>query len=554
MIRKNEPLTPSPRDQFILIFVAAGLIHVLEDAFHNVPDPDYSVVTFIFCIMLIIYPLLLLFWMISIHTRLLPSRSRNYMFAAALLMILYLGLRAFRYRIADSPIGLRYGWYAYYVPMILMPTLFLMVCIRSGKGANTKFNERLLLIPAVLLAVIVMTNDLHHGVFVPKPETFVLIGSGGTYTYTILFYLIYAWIILSIIIGVVILLKECGRGHDKKTLTEVIGVIVIWMILLQLHNLKRLFEFIPPWETPEINIFSIIAIFEICIRKRLIPYNENYPGFFSKLPMPVMITDKEYAPVYRSAGDMDPDREQLEKSLKEAVYIGTDHKLSGKSINGGFAFWIEDESEVVRANEKLREANELLESENTLIEYENKQKEENAYVSSRHHIYHDIAEKMYPYQTRIRDMLSDIKPGDPDFREAIAYVSVLNAYVKRKTNFLLLASEADKISMNELYLAISESGRYLSYIGLKTSVEESRTKEELPAEALIALYDSFEILAESMIGEGKLLMVSFTPDGLKLACDIKKLPPAEVPAYFETNISEDIFYITLRIPTGGEAG
>ena len=49
-------------------------------------------------------------------------------------------------------------------------------------------------------------------------------------------------------------------------------------------------------------------------------------------------------------------------------------------------------------------------------------------------------------------------------------------------------------------------------------------------------------------------MVSFTPDGLKLACDIKKLPPAEVPAYLETNISEDIFYITLRIPTGGEAG
>ncbi|MCR4584951.1 MAG: hypothetical protein K5686_04435 [Lachnospiraceae bacterium] len=539
---------------FILIFIAAGLVHILEDFFHNVPEPDYSLVTFIFCLMLIVYPLLLLFWILSIRTRLLPSRSRSYMFAAALLMILYLCLRAFRYRIADSAIGLRYGWYAYYVPMILMPTLFMMVCIRSGRGANTKFNERLLLIPAVLLAAVVMTNDLHHAVFVPKPDTKVLIGSGGTYTYTFLFYMIYAWIILSIIIGVALLLKECGRGHDKKTMTEVIAVIVVWMILLQLHNLKRSIEFIPPWETPELNIFSIIAIFEICIRERLIPYNENYPGFFSKLPMPVMITDKAYEPVYRSAGSMDPDREQLEDALKASIYIEEELKLSGKSINGGFAFWIEDESEVIRANEMLKEANELLESENTLIEYENKQKEENAYVSSRHHIYHDIAEKMYPYQKRIRDMLSDIKPGDPDFREAIAYVSVLNAYVKRKTNFLLLASEADKIAMNELYLAISESGRYLSYVGLKTSVEESGTKAELPAEALIALYDSFEILAEGMIGEGKLLMVSFTPDGLKLACDIKKLPPAEVPAYLETNISEDILYITLRIPTGGEAG
>ena len=537
---------------FILVFVSAGLVHVLEDVFHNVPDPDYSLVTFIFCLMLIVYPLLLLFWMISIRTRLLPSRSRNYMYAAAVLMILYMCLRAFRYRITDSPTALRYGWYAYYIPMILMPTLFMMVCVRSGKGANTKFNERLLLIPAVFLATVVMTNDLHHGVFVPKPDTQVLIGSGGTYTYTFLFYLIYAWIILSIIIGVAILLKECGRGHDKKTMLQVIAVIIIWMLLLQLHNLKRLFAFIPPWETPELNIFSIIAIFEICIRKRLIPYNENYSGFFSKLPMPVMITDKGLAPVYRSAGGMDAERKQLEDALKGSVYIEEDHKLSGKSINGGFAFWIEDESEVIRANEMLKEANELLESENTLIEYENKQKEENAYVSSRHHIYHDIAEKMYPYQTRIRDMLNDIKPGDPDFKEGIAFVSVLNAYVKRKTNFLLLASEADMISMNELYLAVSESGRYLSYVGLKTSVEESGADAEFPAEALIALYDSFEILAEAMIGEAKLLMVSFTSDGLKLACDMKKLPATEVPAYLETNISEDILYITLRIPTGGD--
>lgn len=537
---------------FILVFVSAGLVHVLEDVFHNVPDPDYSLVTFIFCLMLIVYPLLLLFWIISIRTRLLPSSSRNYMFAAALLMILYLCLRAFRYRIAASPTGLRYGWYGYYVPMILMPTLFMMVCIRSGKGANTKFNERLLLIPAVLLAAVVMTNDLHHGVFVPKPDTLVLIGSGGTYTYTFLFYLIYAWMILSIIIGVAILLKECGRGHDKKTMLEVIGVIAVWMLLLQLHNLKRLFEFIPPWETPELNIFSIIAIFEICIRKRLIPHNENYSGFFAKLPMPVMISDKSFEPVYRSAGVMDAGRKQLEDALKEAVYIDEDHKLSGKSINGGFAFWVEDESEVIRANEMLKEANELLESENTLIEYENKQKEENAYVSSRHHIYHDIAERMYPYQMRIRDMLNELKPGDRDFREGIAYVSVLNAYVKRKSNFLLLASEADKISMNELYLAVCESGRYLSYVGLKTSVEESGSEAELPAEALIALYDSFEVLAEAMIGEGKLLMVSFIPDGLKLACDKTTLPVTEVPAYMESDISEDILYITLRIPTGGE--
>ena len=42
-----------------------------------------------------------------------------------LLMILYLCLRVFRYRIASSAAALRLSWYAYYVPLMLVPALFL---------------------------------------------------------------------------------------------------------------------------------------------------------------------------------------------------------------------------------------------------------------------------------------------------------------------------------------------------------------------------------------------------------------------------------------------
>ena len=66
-----------------------------------------------------------------------------------LLMILYLCLRVFRYRIASSAAALRLSWYAYYVPLMLVPALFLMVCFRiSSTGLKSvKWDERLLLIP-----------------------------------------------------------------------------------------------------------------------------------------------------------------------------------------------------------------------------------------------------------------------------------------------------------------------------------------------------------------------------------------------------------------------
>jgi len=204
---------------------------------------------------------------------------------------------------------------------------------------------------------------------------------------------------------------------------------------------------------------------------------------------------------------------------------------------------------VRRANEKLTEANELLESENTLIEYENKQKEEHAYLESRHHIYHEIAEQMYPYQKRIRELLEKMQPGAEAFREQLAYVSVLNAFVKRKTNFLLLSSEKDRISCHELFLAISESGRYLSYVGLRASVDENGFREaedaDFPAGIIISLYDSFEEVVEQLIGHAGLLMVSFSAEGLKLATDADSLPQKGKGGLpIQSRRSDDILYLS----------
>ena len=88
---------------FIGLLVLAGAFHVLEDSLHShVSVPDYSLVTLVFCLVFSLYSSLLLSWIASVRTRLLPSKARAYLIAMALLMLLYLCLRVVRYRIVVS--------------------------------------------------------------------------------------------------------------------------------------------------------------------------------------------------------------------------------------------------------------------------------------------------------------------------------------------------------------------------------------------------------------------------------------------------------------------
>lgn len=548
---------------FIGLLIIEGLFHIIEHTIHDISalgDPHYAIVTLFFCLEFVIFSVLIIFWMQSVYTRLLPSRARTYMIVVAIFMILYLILRVCKYRIAGADAELRLLWYAYYIPKTFIPALFLMICIYIQRGAKkAKLDERVFIIPAVLLSGIVITNDIHHLVFVPEPGLENFIGKSGTYTNGIPFYLTYVWIILAITTGIILLIKTFGLKH-KRNLIYLGGILALWLILDQLHTLKKYIEFTPPYESPEIYIFTMLAIIEFAIGQRLIPYNENYAGFFESLPMTVIITDKKFAPVYQSARSLKLESTALAKALESPIYPIPDGKLSGKEIRGGYTFWIDDESNIRHANEELNEANELLKSENTLIEYENSQKEENAYLRLHHHIYHEIAEEMYPYQKRIESLLNKAVPGTNEFKDIVAEVSVLNAFVKRKTNMLLMASEHDTIPINELLLAVSESGRYLEFVGIKTSVDESGFDADYPSDTVISIYDTFQMIADQLIGHATLLMISYAEEGLRLAADTDiHLNTENAPLLTDVDPQDDILLITVKVaenkqlnPKGGE--
>ena len=86
------------------------------------------------CIQYVLYTGLLIFWLEVVRIRLLPSRARTHMHLAARFMLLYMFLRFFRYSFAVTTGAIRYATYAYWIPQMLISTLFLMTCIRIRRG------------------------------------------------------------------------------------------------------------------------------------------------------------------------------------------------------------------------------------------------------------------------------------------------------------------------------------------------------------------------------------------------------------------------------------
>ncbi len=530
---------------FLLLGGVCSLLTRTDNLFFN---------TLMFSANFLIYGGLLLYWVQSVRTRLLPTKARSYIMTAAVMMVLYLALRAFKYRIAGSDVILsRYAVYAYWIPQVIIPTLFLMTCVRIRRGENEKgrFNEQLLLIPALVLAITVMTNDLHGLVYLPKVDLSEFAVRTGTYSLGVVFYLMYVWMALTAGAGFVLLFRETRKNPVRFTVTLIV-MIAMWvtMILLRILVFDR-YNIPGMYQVPEVHIFFMLGVMEVCIRHRLIPYNENYTGFFSQLDLPVLITDTALDPVYQTSVPIDALDEQLSASLASPLYLDADTRLSGMGIRAGYAFWTEDESELHKENRRLESANEILSEENDLIAVENQLKEKRAHLDAQDQVYDRIARALYPKQKRIETLLKDKETESEEFRRALAECCVLNAYSKRKSNLLLMSEDTLPQSNRELFLALQESARFLNCCGIEAAAvgEEYST---LPLSVIHDLYDTFEEVIEAYLPYMKRMTVSLYGNGVRLAVEATRapaLPRTRLPV--ERKDSDENIFLTIR--TGGEA-
>lgn len=445
----------------------------------------------------IYYSILALVWGVTIKKRVTEKRIRKMLMITVGMMLLIFTLQMCRYKLlGDEMNAIRYAWYAYFIPVCFVPSLLFRIALYIGTIENEypkKIQSICANIVAVLLSVMVMTNDIHQFVF--KFSSGIREGYWD-YTHGIGFYLIYVWVVFLYVVSLVIIIKKCKVMAIKKMVwIPLVSAIVggIGEVLIIAGVLK--FDGINIWQTGEFFFFWVLGFEEACIAIGLIPANIGYRRLLDFTNKPIIIADSSGKTVYKSpkaiGGINDNDNIQT---------------FTGK-ICGGTVSWGVDMSVIYVLNHQIEETTEQIEMRNEYLHTENDLKAERSKIDARNNLYDSMANIVNTQIGKIKELLKN--SDEAEFDENLREISVLNAYIKRRSNMELLRDDEDVLSLKELNTAISESCEYIKLCRAEALIAPV-ADAQLPAKMIILAYDFFETIVENSLESLKSLFATIT--------------------------------------------
>lgn len=443
------------------------------------------------------YGALISVWQSRMYLRIVSRRVRRLFTMLVLQFFLWYFLQMCKYSLFSGLTDLaRYIWYAYYIPMTLVPLLsyYISRCIGRADDEPAIGKAMWLLLPAAALILLVFTNDYHRFVFdfphgIHHGDTDYLHGAG--------YYMIAAWVIFCILLSLITAVRR-SELESAKAYFWLAGIpILLGLFYAVLFLLTDVF--ILQNGTAVINFqqtYTIIFIlyFESLLAVGLIRSNQDYDRIFQTAGTDAIIVDASSNIAYR-AGDFDLRlQNQLTGDGEKLFPDGT--RLHRNSITGGAVLWTDDVGLLMEMQNRLTDVNEQLREEGEILNAEKEFLEKEASLKIRTKIYDNLSASLSDTVQKIETLLGDT--GDP--RKRLIYVSVLGAYMKRWGNLTLLSETRKTLSAQELFLSIGESLLYLRQTGLSCAVS-CRTEREFETLYLRELYERFERYIEALFAE-----------------------------------------------------
>ena len=444
---------------FFALFLCAELLVGLAYDLDGFPA---VVLTFISN--LILFSLIIL-WGISIKHRVVAKSMGRTLLAVALFLLLGLFLRFIKYNLSvkDSTAS-RYLWYSYYLPWCLTPPTLLLATLDIERKTNKPLNKLLYLVyaPAVILSLLVFTNDFHELAFSFGDVTTF----DYSYKHEIVYYLVLVWVYGVVASCLIVLFIKCRVSSARKKIWVPLCCLALGASFIVITFATSIGKY---FKQPEVIAFVYMMVIESCIIIGLIPSNANYVGYFNISKISAFIADMDLNVVYVSNDVKLPKKELMKEALKEPVIIKKNTRFSAKPIHGGYLFYYEDLSRINKINDELNEITQTLLEENYLISAENELKEKKAIVDEQNRLYDKIDNLIKPEMDKVKGILKSISPEDKDFDNKMRLACLYIAYIKRRSNLAMIMENKKGISSNELVYAIKESLDYLSFYGIKSS-------------------------------------------------------------------------------------
>lgn len=477
-----------------------------------------------------LYLLLFTLWGVSLDRRIIQRQALHCLRLTAALMLLWLILRTLKYSFVTGLAAGRYIWYLYYLPMLFLPLLCVYIALSMGKSEDYRLSRgtgMLSIIPAVLF-LLVITNDLHQQVFAFKSGVPGLPVS-GTYSYRPLYFICLGWMVVCMAFSLVCLFRKSRipSGEGKRIMPFVLGCAMLLYGILYLSGIPAV-----RWWFGDMNVMFCLlyaAIYESCIRCRMIPSNTGYVELFEASTLAACIADRSGRIVLRSraAGkDMTCPQEGQRIVRPDGM------RISSAPISGGYAVWQDNVRQLAELRTRLNANKEEMER--------NKKKLKDAYLvqkslhelTEKNRIYNELEAKHSRQTAQMRQMLAQCERSRPaERRSLLKKVLLLGTYIKRSANLYFLSSEYQWLPQQELRLTVDEAVRALTACGTECGVIY-RTTEPMRASEVVRLFDLLEIVAETTVDDLHSLFISVSDSAMDLsvecAADLSAIASLEV--------------------------
>ena len=477
-----------------------------------------------------LYLLLFALWGFSLDRRIIQRQTLHCLRLTAALMLLWLILRTLKYSVVTDLTAGRYIWYLYYLPMLFLPLLWAYIALSMGKSEDyclSRGTGMLSIIPAALF-LLVITNDLHQQVFAFKSGVPGLPVS-GTYSYRPLYFICLGWMVGCMAFSLVCLFRKIRipSGERKRITPFVLGCAMLLYGILYLSGIPAV-----RWWFGDMNVMFCLlyaAIYESCIRCRMIPSNTGYVELFEASTLAACIADRSGRIVLRSraAGkDMTCPQEGQRIVRPDGM------RISSAPISGGYAVWQDNVRQLAELRTRLNANKEEMER--------NKKKLKDAYLvqkslhelTEKNRIYNELEAKHSRQTAQMRQMLARCESAGPaERRSLLKKVLLLGTYIKRSANLYFLSSEYRWLPQQELRLTVDEAVRALTACGTECGVIY-RTTEPMRASEVVRLFDLLEIVAETTVDDLRSLFISVSDSAMDLsvecAADLSAIASPEV--------------------------
>ena len=498
----------------------------------------------------LLYLLLFALWGFSLDRRIIQKQALHCLRLTAALMLVWLILRTLKYEFVTDLTVARYIWYLYYLPMLFIPLLGVYIALSLGKSEEYRLAGRigaLTIIPAALF-LLVITNDLHQQAFafgsgVPGvPDNY-------SYSHGPVYFCCLGWMVTCMFFSLILLLKKSRiPSSPKKKLTPfVIGCVTVLygiLYLLGLPAIRRWFG--------DMNVMLCLlyaAIYESCIRCRMIQSNTGYVELFEATTLAACIADRNGNIVIRSRAadeDMVCPKNGLQIIRPDGI------RISSAPISGGYAVWQDNVRPLTELRTKL--------SENKAKLKNNKEKLQEAYLiqkklnelTEKNRIYDELETKYGKQIARIGQLLKQCEGAEPaETQSLLKRILLLGTYIKRDANLYFLSLEYELLPQQELRLTVDEAVRVMTVCGTECSVAYHTTKPMLSSE-VARLFDLLKTVAETTINGLHSLFISVSDSEMDLSVECA----ADLSFLVSSNVSvkqEDGLWL-IRTLIGGENG